>query len=92
MSTELKVINTPIINTMIGEMGQILRRTRDSLGGEFDLTANDYDFKSAWLEDGEVHWDYVGGQRNVDASALTELCALYDTIIKTVEEVERDNA
>ena len=92
MSTELKVINNPIISKMIGEMGQILRRTLDSLGGECALTANDYDFETAWLEDGEVHWDYVGGQCNVDASALTELCALYDTIIKTVEELERDNA
>ena len=61
---------------------------------EIDLTANDYGFKTAYINtDGEVKWDYtdpnelVFGMRN-KMGEITELSALRDTIYDTLSEFD----
>lgn len=57
---------------------------------EYNLTSNDYGFATAWIEDEcEVWWDKVAGAMQLDE--VTELAALYDTILKTEKEIEEQN-
>lgn len=71
------------------EIMNVLREEVNDLGGEFDLTANDYGFRSVWIENEcEVWWDKNQGSMKMDE--LTELCALHETIVKTIKELEDD--
>ena len=57
---------------------------------ECNLTENPYGFATAWIEDDvEVWWDKVAGAMQLDE--VTELAALYDTILKTEKEIEEQN-
>lgn len=74
---------------MIEEILGVLRDELNELGGEYNLTSNPYGFVTAWLEEGvEVWWDKDSTAFKMDE--LTELCALHETILRTVKEIEDD--
>ena len=75
---------------MIESIMEVLRVTLTELGGEYSLTCNPYGFTTAWIEnDVEVWWDKDGSSPKM--SELTELCALYETILMTMEEIETED-
>lgn len=77
-----------VITAMIEDIMNVLREEVKELGGEFDLTANDYGFRCVWIKNEcEVWWDKNLGSMKMDE--LTELCALHETIVKTLKEIEK---
>ena len=76
------------VSTLISDVMDLLRKALTRLGGEYNLNYNEYGFCSAWLEnDVEVWWDKTADAPHMDE--LTELCALYETICKTEEEINQ---
>lgn len=89
-SDMIKKDNQGKVNLLIEGIMEVLRDTLKTIGDEIELTDNNYGFTTAWLEDDQVWWDKssegVFYDQHIDE--LTELCALYDTILKTLEEIE----
>ena len=86
-TSEIKKRNEAVINKMAEDMMSVLRNTLNELGGEYALVCNPYGFVTAWLEGDEVWWDKDGtGPKNI--GELTELSALYDVIIDTINDIE----
>lgn len=78
--------NDPRMTVVRDTLLEVLADKLTELGGEYDLTYNEYGFRTAWLEnDREVWWDKTADAMNMDE--VTELAALYDTIIKTEQEI-----
>ncbi len=81
--------NEGIIAQMKENMMSVIRDKLTELAGEYDydLTENQYGFCTAWLENGsEVWWDKSADAIKMDE--LTELCALYEVIVKTENEIK----
>lgn len=76
---------------LISEVLDEIREFLDGHDGEYNLSANDYGFKVAWLEDDEVYWEYEKpSNRNPKMGELTELCALLESLEATEEEITRN--
>lgn len=60
---------------------------------EIDLIDNDFGFKTAYIKDGNVRWDYVNPNdafwgKYPTMGEITTLSALRDTIIETIDELD----
>ena len=89
MNNETKTKNECVMSQMVEDMMSVLRDTLKELGGEYSLTCNPYGFTEVWLEnDVEVWWDKDGTGPKM--GELTELCALYDVILATIDEIENE--
>lgn len=78
-------------NFLISEVLEDIRGFLNEHDGEYNISANDYGFKVAWLEDAEVYWEYEDpSNRNPKMGELTELCALLESLEATEEEITRN--
>lgn len=87
---KVKDMNKVRIATMVENIIGLIREVLHEVGGEYDLTANPYSFTTAWLEGEEVWWEKDYSETPIRMGELTELCALYDTIVKTMEEIDEN--
>ena len=89
---KVQYLNKGRIDSMIEDITGLIREVLHEVGGEYDLTANPYSFTTVWLEGDEVWWDKDYSETPIRMGELTELCALYDTIMKTMKEIDNENA
>lgn len=86
---EIRECNEGKLALIVEDALSMCRDLLHELGGEFNLTDNPYSFTTAWLEDDQVWWDKDSDHPMVMSEA-TEVLALYETILKTLDEIEAE--